>query len=240
MERLEFGKRLIEVRKAKGLTQKEVAEKCEITTRTIQRIESGIVKPRAFTIKLISESLGFDYYDSSDTGYDIITNKNSELVKHTVLWYVKDLFNLKTNKMKKISILSITTLTIILLLFTFNPNAFAQTTNKKKNSISIEKNADNSIKQVEVRFTNELTYDSLVHIKNTLEQYDIKINYKKIELDDNECLKAIACKVYTKIGSGSFSELLLDSSKVSGFYCDYSNNAKIPFCIGSGCFKSKD
>lgn len=127
MEKLEFGRRLIEVRKAKGLTQEEVAEKCKITTRTIQRIESGIVIPRASTIKLISESLGFDFYDNSNTGYDIIRNQNSDLEKHTFLWYVKDLFNFKTNKMKKISILSISTLTIALFLFAFTSNVFAQT-----------------------------------------------------------------------------------------------------------------
>ena len=45
MEKLEFRKRLIEVRKARGLTQEDVAEKCKITVRTIQRIESGAVKP---------------------------------------------------------------------------------------------------------------------------------------------------------------------------------------------------
>lgn len=240
MENLEFGKRLIEVRKAKGLTQEEVAEKCKITSRTIQRIESGIVKPRAFTIKLISESLGFDFYDNSDTGYDVTMNQNSELEKHTFFWYVKDLFNLKTNKMKKISILSIITLTIALSLFAFTSNVFAQTSGKKKHSISIDKKADKSIKRIEVRFTNELTYDSLVFIKNALEEYDIKINYKKIEFDESNRLKAISCEAFTELGSGSFYESQLDSTRVGGFYCDYSKNAKSRFCIGGGCFKSKE
>lgn len=240
MEKLEFGRRLIEVRKAKGLTQEEVAEKCKITTRTIQRIESGIVIPRASTIKLISESLEFDFYDNSNTGYDIIRNQNSDLEKHTFLWYVKDLFNLKTNKMKKISILSISTLTIALFLFAFTSNVFAQTSGKKKHSISIEKNPDKSIKRIEVRFTNEHTYDSLVFIKNALEKYDIQINYKKIEFNDNNRLKGISCEAFTKMGSGSFSESQLDSSRVGGFYCDYSKNAKSSFCIGGGCFKTKE
>ncbi|MBP8759699.1 MAG: helix-turn-helix transcriptional regulator, partial [Parabacteroides sp.] len=42
---------------AKGLTQEEVAEKCGITIRTIQRIESGLVEPRVYTIKIISETM---------------------------------------------------------------------------------------------------------------------------------------------------------------------------------------
>jgi transcriptional regulator with XRE-family HTH domain len=240
MEKPEFGRRLIEVRKAKGLTQEEVAEGCKITTRTIQRIESGMVKPRAFTIKLISESLGFDFYDNSDAGYDIIMNQNSDLKKHTTFWYAKDLFNLKTNAMKKISILSLSTLTIALSLFALTSNVFAQTSGKKKNSISIEKNPDKSIKRIEVRFTNELTYDSLVFIKNALEKHDIKINYKIIEFNDNNRLKAISCEAFTEMGSGSFYVSQLDSSSVGGFYRDYSKNAKIPFCIGSGCFKPRE
>ncbi len=57
MEKHAFGKKLLEVRKAKGLTQEEVAEKCGITIRTIQRIESGLVEPRVYTIKIISETM---------------------------------------------------------------------------------------------------------------------------------------------------------------------------------------
>ena len=80
MEKLDFGPKLIEVRKAKGLTQDEVAEKCKITVRTIQRIESGKVAPRAFTIKIISETLGFDFFETSNTGYEVFTeNRNSNL-----------------------------------------------------------------------------------------------------------------------------------------------------------------
>ena len=233
MEKLEFGTKLIEVRKAKGLTQEDVAEKSKITVRTIQRIESGIVKPRAFTIKIISESLGFDFYDNSDIGYDVIENQNSELKRHTIFWYVKDLFNLKTNTMKKISILSTTSLIIVLGLFSFNSEVFAQTASKK-NSITVQKNADKSIKRIDIRFTNNLTYDSLISIKNDLKAFDIKINYKKIEFDENNRLKDISLEAFTKFGSGSFSMPLSDVKKTGGFFVDYSEDAKTKFCIG-GC-----
>ena len=63
MEQPDFGRKLVEIRNVNGLTQEELAEKCKITIRTIQRIESGIVKPRAFTIKIISTILGFDFYE---------------------------------------------------------------------------------------------------------------------------------------------------------------------------------
>ncbi|MCU4163718.1 helix-turn-helix domain-containing protein [Carboxylicivirga caseinilyticus] len=66
MKCVSFKDKLIEVRKAKGLTQEEVANLCKITARTIQRIETGAVSPRPYTIKLISEVLGFEYYYSAN------------------------------------------------------------------------------------------------------------------------------------------------------------------------------
>jgi transcriptional regulator with XRE-family HTH domain len=233
MKKPAFGTKLIEVRKAKGLTQEEVAEKCGITVRTIQRIESGVVEPRAFTIKIISKTLGFDFYHNQDCGFDGIKYPKIKLKHQPIIGYVQDLFNLKTNAMKKISILASTALIIALSMFTFNSKIFAQAP-VKKNSITIQKNADNSVKRIEVRFTNYLTYDSLITIKNVLENYDIKINYKKIEFDENDRLKEISCEAFTSLGSGSFSMPLSDSTRTGGFYCDYSKDVKENFCIG-GC-----
>ncbi len=61
MNNIDFGKSLTKIRKAKGITQEELAKKCNISTRTIQRIEGGKVSPRAYTIKIISEVLEFDF-----------------------------------------------------------------------------------------------------------------------------------------------------------------------------------
>jgi len=41
-----LGKKISELRKQKGLTQEDLVEKCNITVRTIQRIESGETTPR--------------------------------------------------------------------------------------------------------------------------------------------------------------------------------------------------
>jgi transcriptional regulator with XRE-family HTH domain len=107
MDKLVFGKELIKARKARGLTQAEVAEKCNVTIRTIQRIESGAVNPRSSTIKIISKSLEVDFFE--------ISNQNLKLKNHTILWYLKDLFNFKTNAIKKISILSTSILILTLI-----------------------------------------------------------------------------------------------------------------------------
>ena len=64
MKQPELGKRISQLRKAKGLTQGELAEKCNLSTRTIQRIESAEVTPRSYTIKIIFRCLNYDIYDS--------------------------------------------------------------------------------------------------------------------------------------------------------------------------------
>ncbi len=55
MKQPELGKKILELREAKNLTQKELAESCHIDIRTVQRIESGEVTPRPSTLKLIAE-----------------------------------------------------------------------------------------------------------------------------------------------------------------------------------------
>ncbi len=236
MENLDFGTKLIEVRKAKGLTQEEIAEKCKITVRTIQRIESGLVKPRAFTIKIISDVLGLDFFETSNTGYDVkIVNQNPNLGRHTILWYLKDLFNLKTNTMKKISILTTSFLMIGFALLVFTTKTNAQS-DKGFNSITIQLNEDKSINRIEVAFSNRLTFDSLVHIKNDLKAKGLTINYKKIEFNKNNLLTVIDSEVDCNDGYiGSFAMSFLDSQnkdKKIGFYRDYSKNSKNPFGTG--------
>lgn len=60
MKQPELGRKISELRKAKGFTQEELVEKCNIGVRTIQRIESGEVTPRSYTIKTILAALEYD------------------------------------------------------------------------------------------------------------------------------------------------------------------------------------
>jgi transcriptional regulator with XRE-family HTH domain len=77
MKQPELGKKISELRKAKGLTQEELVEKCNISVRTIQRIETGDVTPRMYTIKTILAALDHDLDAISDgTGYtDPLSNR---------------------------------------------------------------------------------------------------------------------------------------------------------------------
>jgi len=52
-----LGQKIIELRKSKGLTQEELAEKAKVNLRTIQRIENEENKPSGNTLKLICEAL---------------------------------------------------------------------------------------------------------------------------------------------------------------------------------------
>lgn len=60
MRQPELGRKIGELRKAKGLTQEELVEKCNISVRTIQRIETGEVSPRVYTVKTILAALEYD------------------------------------------------------------------------------------------------------------------------------------------------------------------------------------
>jgi len=60
MNQPDLGLKITELRQQKGLTQEKLAEYCDVSTRTIQRIESGEVEPRSFTRNSLSNILEFD------------------------------------------------------------------------------------------------------------------------------------------------------------------------------------
>ena len=62
MKQPELGQKIASLRKIKGLTQEELCQACNINIRSLQRIENGEVNPRAFTLKLISEQLNYDFW----------------------------------------------------------------------------------------------------------------------------------------------------------------------------------
>jgi transcriptional regulator with XRE-family HTH domain len=72
---MEAGKLIKELRIKKGMTQEELAEKTEVSARTIQRIENGEVDPRAYTLQMIAKALEVDFSlfteDTSDAEKDL-------------------------------------------------------------------------------------------------------------------------------------------------------------------------
>ena len=61
MNQPDLGLKISELRQQKNLTQEQLASDCEVSTRTIQRIESGEVEPRSFTRNSLSNILEFDF-----------------------------------------------------------------------------------------------------------------------------------------------------------------------------------
>ncbi len=58
---MNIGGYIKEKRLLKGMTQEELADKCEVTVRTIQRIENGEVDPRTYTLHAIAAALDIEY-----------------------------------------------------------------------------------------------------------------------------------------------------------------------------------
>lgn len=65
MNQPDLGLKVAELRQQKGLTQEKLAEYCEVSTRTIQRIENGEVDPRSFTLNSLGNILEFDFGSES-------------------------------------------------------------------------------------------------------------------------------------------------------------------------------
>ena len=71
MKQPALGQKILELRQQKGLTQEELVEQCNISVRTIQRIEAGETMPRVYTIKTILSALDRDLDDlQADTIFE--------------------------------------------------------------------------------------------------------------------------------------------------------------------------
>ncbi len=179
MNQTEFGNKLAEIRKAKGITQSELAEKCDVSYRTIQRIETGKVTPRGFTIKTLSVALDYDFLKvlSDNSAKNEQTDSQRFITVQKIIEQVIDLFNLKTNAMRKLSILTVIFGLIGLGLFSVTSKVVAQNNSKFTNFLTIESNENMSkseaiktISQInkKARFHNE----SIDLIKTYVEKSD--------------------------------------------------------------------
>ena len=124
MKQPELGKKIADLRKAKGYTQEELVERCKLSVRTLQRIESGEVEPRSHTIRVIFAALDYKVYDSSNIRFRLFFKR------------VLDLFNLKTNTMKKLSYLTLFVAAMVVILLTVCMDGKAQSEDKVRKIIS--------------------------------------------------------------------------------------------------------
>lgn len=227
MKEIDFSIKLTETRKVEKLTQEEVAEKCNLNVRTIQRIESGQVKPRAHTIRAISDVLEIDL------------STPMEIEDRSFIWHIKDLFNFKTHKMRKFTVLSSSALLILVAIFFISGSIQAQSKNPApKSGLTIAYNVNNSIQRIDAVYTNELTLDSLIEISEELIEHGVLVTYRSMAFDETGHLTSIECEMKIKDteNGGSFSVKDLDSINKEhhfGFYINNSKDAKDRSCTGA-------
>jgi len=140
MDQPNLGKKIIELRKSQGLTQKELVDKCNLNIRTLQRIESGEVTPRGYTLKLILTTLDYQ-------GEDLSTKKSS-----FYYWIEKRLpFGNKTAKI----ICSLLIITSIAGVIYFYSN------DKGSSNIEIKNKIETSRKEI-TNWVNEGKIDAII------------------------------------------------------------------------------
>lgn len=175
----ELGKKIADYRKEKGMTQVELVEKCNLSVRTLQRIEAGEVTPRTYTVKIIFEALELNY----DHPLNSLSESNKSLVRR---WFKQfylhfiDLFNLKTNTMKKLTILTLAFL-FILTVSTFAQRSEEESIKKVYESYSKFAFNENGEKAVKLLDSRTISYYDMI-LENVKNADSLKL--ESLSLDD--------------------------------------------------------
>jgi len=104
MNQPDLGLKVTELRQGKDLTQEQLAEQCEVSPRTIQRIESGEVDPRAYTLQCLSTALDFDFKEANTGNEDVwlvlmhLSNIIPVLIAPLLIWSWKKNQSYKIDK----------------------------------------------------------------------------------------------------------------------------------------------
>ncbi|MGD8402775.1 MAG: helix-turn-helix domain-containing protein [Anaerolineales bacterium] len=123
MNQPDLGLKVTELRQTKGFTQEQLAEKCEVSARTIQRIEGGEVDPRAYTLQCLSTALDFDFMEENTRNENLwlvalhLSSIIPLLVIPLLIWSWKKNQSYKIDKQGNV-VLNFQ-ITMILLLFLF-------------------------------------------------------------------------------------------------------------------------
>jgi transcriptional regulator with XRE-family HTH domain len=94
-----IGSRLKELRKAMGLSMKQLAEATNLSPPLFSRIENGLVMPSIPTLQVIADYLkvdiGYFFKQEEGTGY-VITRRGSRKISHSKrLWDKKPVYDLE-------------------------------------------------------------------------------------------------------------------------------------------------
>jgi transcriptional regulator with XRE-family HTH domain len=235
MNQPDLGKKIAELRKAKGLTQEELVEKCNLNVRTLQRIESGEGTPRSYTIKAIFTALDYPFYNSSES----ISNGFSKTGFKVSIWleqfyrYFLDLFNLKTQTMKKLTILSIMFSAIIFGLFAFGTETKAQKEDKTLKQASENNVANDQTKNHEVTFSDFTAYGSFRDNDNLICR-DVKFKLSGVKVN----IRLLMFNEKTRYFKSNFVNGTFYTNKVEVTVSEDEINDKLVICNADNIDKS--
>src|SRR5690349_14196497 len=112
MKNTELAKKIKELRGRKGMSQEELAEKSQLSLRTVQRIEGGETEPRGDTLQRLASALGTTpdelivWTENEDKGFLIVLNLSAlSFIAFPILGIVVplSLWMLKKDKIKYVN-----------------------------------------------------------------------------------------------------------------------------------------
>ena len=117
------GERIKKIRLEKGLTQKQLAEKCGLFDSTIRKYESGRQNPKIETVEKIANALGVETSELLYEQSELIAQMKRMFDVHDVLNSTKVAFNLNVIDSMKI-------------MFKNHPELFQEDTQPEEKSIN--------------------------------------------------------------------------------------------------------
>ncbi|SMD32485.1 Helix-turn-helix [Reichenbachiella faecimaris] len=78
----QLGQTILNLRQEKKITQEELVDRCNVSVRTLQRIEAGEVTPRESTLKILLEALGYKHIEVEQS---ITIKKNKEILLYALI-----------------------------------------------------------------------------------------------------------------------------------------------------------
>lgn len=179
MDNIKTGNLIRELRREKGITQKDLADQLHITDRAVSKWERGLCAPDIALLEPLSEILGVKITDIiSGTKTADSMDAETERKVNELLSYSEDELNKKTKSYKKRVIILSVIAGLSLLLWVFNffsPVIFQRGNPIPYISAAMKINEDSRYVQVDV----DDTYDVYISVRGDKESLFYDLAYSK-------------------------------------------------------------
>lgn len=179
MDNIKTGNLIRELRKEKGITQKDLADQLHITDRAVSKWERGLCAPDIALLEPLSQILGVKISDIiSGTKTADSMDAETERKVNELLSYSEDELNKKTKSYKKTVIILSVTACLSLLLWVFNffsPVIFQRGNPIPYISAAMKIDEDSRYVQVDI----DDTYDVYISVRGDKESLFYDLAYSK-------------------------------------------------------------